>query len=277
SARATSAAPSSYARCESSARRAAEPSNSARYSSGTRRPPCSQLTTTNGAAARSAPAAVPSSPAAAAGSAVERTAFRKRIAERAVDAHEVRAGRQDRAERAPDPRRQSAATEIVLEEALVAAFERAVSRRPVDQVLPELRKRCARTAEPERLEVSALADLGALPVPDRVIEEAHEVPRVPALERRAARPALVAEALQRADDRRRVRNVGGRALLHVEHADLDRHALEARDRAARIDPLVAQDAFRIVRREIGVDPRGGALLVLVDRPVRLRHDVARDR
>src|SRR5690606_41896365 len=36
---------------------------------------------------------------------------------------------------------------------------------------------------------------------------------------------------------------------------LDRHALEARDRAARIDPLVAQDAFRIVRREIGVDPR----------------------
>src|SRR5690606_756981 len=107
SARATSAAPWSYARCESSTRSAASPSNSARYSAGTRRPPCSQLTTT---AARAKLEAVPASPTA---SAVEGTAFRERIAERAIDADEVRAGRQDPAERALDSRRQRSRPEIL--------------------------------------------------------------------------------------------------------------------------------------------------------------------
>src|SRR5690606_25341897 len=130
-------------------------------------------------------------------------------------------------------------------------------------MFPELRERRARAVEPERLEVLALADLGVLAVADRAIEELRETPRLPPLERLGARPALVAEASERPDDRRGICDVRGRALLHVEHPDLDRHPFEARDRAARIDPLVAQDAFGIMRCKIRIDPREEPLLILL--------------
>src|SRR5690606_34272178 len=110
-------------------------------------------------------------------SAVERPAVGERIAELAVDADEVRTSRQDRAERASDPRRECSRTQILLEKALVDAFERTVRGRAVEQMLPELCERRARAVQPERLEILPLADLGVLSVADRAIEELREAPR----------------------------------------------------------------------------------------------------
>jgi len=67
-------------------------------------------------------------------------------------------------------------------------------------------------------------------------------------------PALADQCLQRRDDDGSDGEVGLRTLLNVENTDLDRVAIEARDGAARVDPLVTQHAFGIVWLEITVDP-----------------------
>src|SRR5690606_381500 len=158
---------------------------------------------------------------------MERPVLRERVAKRAIDTDEVRAGRHDRAERAPYPGRQGAGPQILLEETLVDAFERAVRGRAIDQMFPKLRERCARAAQPERFEVLPLADLCPLTVADDTIEQAGEALRLPALERRDVGPAPVAKAFQRADDRGRIRDVRRPAVLHVEHAKPDPPRLAA--------------------------------------------------
>src|SRR5690606_34982997 len=102
---------------------------------------------------------------------IERAPVPERVAERAVDADEIAPRRQNGAERPADARRERARPQIVPEEALVDAGQRTVGGGPVDQMLPQLRERRARPVEPERLEVLPLADLGALAVADRELEQ----------------------------------------------------------------------------------------------------------
>src|SRR5690606_28433691 len=180
--------------CESSARSGAAPEKRDRYSPGTARPPCSQVTTT----ARPASARV-----VAPGSRMEPAPVGERVAERTVDAEKIAPRGQDRAERPPDTRRQRAGAQVLLQEALVDARQRSVRRRAVDQMLPQLGEGRARLLEAERLEVLPLADLRAFAVARRQLEQPRELLRVPAPDRSEARAALFAQAPQRADDRDR--------------------------------------------------------------------------
>jgi len=70
---------------------------------------------------------------------------------------------------------------------------------------------------------------------------------------------------QRPHDRRHGRDHGQirrRTLLCVDDAHLHRAPVEARDRAARVRPLVVEHSLRVVGREISVDPAEDLRLVL---------------
>ena len=130
-------------------------------------------------------------------------------------------------------------------------------------MLPEI-ARAARSAagEAEQAQVGVVAEDGLVARGDRVAQDAGERRHRPLALLCLTGVALLDQRAHRGDRRPRDGEVGGRALLHVEHADLDRAAVEARDAAARVDPLVAQHALGIERREVAVDPAEQDVLVL---------------
>src|SRR5689334_7316507 len=114
-ARATSSAPKSSPRCESST--SAAPANRCAYAAGTRLPPCSQLTSSWRRRGR------------------ERLAVGERFAELLIDPREFGARRQQ-AHGLADPRRERAVAQVVLEHAARRRVERTAGRHRFDQMLP---------------------------------------------------------------------------------------------------------------------------------------------
>jgi hypothetical protein len=96
-------------------------------------------------------------------------------------------------------------------------------------------------------------DTRALAVADACAQDFGE------LAARRLRPAVVfVKKPYQIDDRSREGHVRDRAFLDIHDPDLDRVAVEPRDRAACIRPFLAQQAFRVVRRERGVQRTLGA-------------------
>src|SRR5690606_4003747 len=87
-------------------------------------------------------------------------------------------------------------------------------------------------------------------------------------------PAACGQRLQRADDGGADGDVGLWAFLDVDQPDLDRHAVKARDGAARVGVLSFEIAVRIERCGVGPDLAQDAVVVLIARVDRLRNDVA---
>ena len=101
----------------------------------------------------------------------------------------------------------------------------------------------AAAAEAERREIAPVVQRHALALPRREREQRRELLGAARVHAGHVEPLLGGEQLQHLDDQRREGDVHPRRLLHVEHTDLDRHTVEARDRAARVNPLVTQHAF----------------------------------
>ena len=100
------------------------------------------------------------------------------------------------------------------------------------------------TLKTEHTQVVRVVDVRAFAVDDALAQDARERvgrDRVGRIEY-GTWPRI--KLLQHCDHQRRDREIRARMLLDVEQADLDRLPVEARDRAARVQPLVLQDALR---------------------------------
>src|SRR5690606_26744233 len=86
----------------------------------------------------------------------------------------------------------------------------------------------------ERIEALRMLEPGAVAVTRARLEQRHELLLPEAALGGGARARLAHQAPQGADHRGGDGDVRARALLQVEQADLDRHALEAGDAAARV-------------------------------------------
>ena len=157
---------------------------------------------------------------------------------------------------------------------LVAADQR---QRRLDQVPPQLAGGGTPRAQPEPREILGVVDDRRVRVGDAGVQDGHQAAGRKRRRRiLVGQPPVVAGA-QRADRRGGHREIHRRAFLRVEHAQLERAAVEARDRAARVEPLVLHHAVRIEGRHLAVHRREnlGAIGRLATH--RLGDDVAEHR
>ena len=85
-------------------------------------------------------------------------------------------------------------------------------------------------------------------------KERAQIPHLLVLLLADGREVFAHERLQDGHDELQDGEIGARAFLDVEHADLDGLAVEPRDGPAGVDPFVLQHLVGIERREVAVDP-----------------------
>jgi hypothetical protein len=121
---------------------------------------------------------------------------------------------------------------------------RAVQRSPAQTML---------CLTPNALEERPLADACAVGVADGVEEHAVERLGIGCASGGRRSPSLVDDGADDLDDQGGDGEVGLRAFLDVEDADLDGAAVEAGHRAAGVGELVAEDALGVERGEVVVE------------------------
>jgi len=145
---------------------------------------------------------------------------------------------------------------------------RCVSNGAIERAAPRVAHRARAAAHAQRMEI-ILAHDRIFAVADRAMKQRSE---------RAGRHVRnVVGVVQHLHDRADgVRNgdVGARTFLRVGETYLDGVAVEARDGAARVEPLVPEHAARVERRDRVVHRGEDVALVARTRRRRLRHDGA---
>jgi len=124
---------------------------------------------------------------------------------------------------------------------------------PLNKKFPDIARGNGTCVDPEHGEIPGVGDHRLLPVSYCIQENVGKRFDRQGLLGSERRKSFLREELRRAGDRRGDREVGGGSLLRVNKADLDGVAVEPRNSATRIDPLVAENTVRIERGEVAID------------------------
>ena len=104
-------------------------------------------------------------------------------------------------------------------------------------------------------QIPGIVDHCLLGIADAGVQDIHQRLRDDGLLHGERRPFGIVDHPNNGSDGGGDGEVGLRALLHVDHADFDGLAVEARDGAASVEPFVAQHAVRVEGCDIPVHRR----------------------